>query len=187
MTPEKPTDHNAQVTELWTDHYEKLERTTAAWSGRHRHDPDVQDALSATFEKTLRYLNRGGTFDKSPQGWLIIVARREFLRILERTTRTSHLHDDDTSRALTAPEPGPDELVLDHGQRTLDGALEKALARLTPRERAVLTDVHAGYSYTEIQQRRSLSRTALNKSLTKGRAKLRRDGQLERAYRAWSD
>jgi DNA-directed RNA polymerase specialized sigma24 family protein len=77
---------------------------------------------------------------------------------------------------MVDPGPEPDEIVIDQAHRTLNGALETALARLTPRERAVLTDVHAGFSYT-----------ALNKALTKGRAKLRKDGQLEQAYRAWSD
>jgi RNA polymerase sigma factor (sigma-70 family) len=187
MTPKKPTDHSAQLTELWTDHYEKLERTTATWAGRHRHDPDVQDAIQNTYLRTLRFLSRGGTFNDSPSGWLITVARREFHRILGREGRTSELYTDDKSRALIDPGPEPDEVVLDHAHSTLDGALEKALARLTPRERAVLTDVHAGYSYTEIQQRRNLSRTALNKTLTNGRTRLRHDGALEQAYRQWSD
>jgi RNA polymerase sigma factor (sigma-70 family) len=187
MTPKKSFDHSAQLTELWTDHYEKLERTTAAWSGRHRHDPDIQDTIQNTYERTLRFLSRGGTFHDSPSGWLITVARREFTRIIGRNSRTSELYTDDKSRAMIDIAPQPDEVVLDHAHSTHDGALERALARLTPRERAVLTDVHAGYSYTEIQQRRNLSRTALNKTLTNGRTKLRRDGALEQAYRQWSD
>lgn len=187
MTPKKPTDHRDQLTQLWTDHYERLERSTARWAGRHRHDPDVQDAIQNTYERTLRFLNRGGTFHDSPSGWLITVARREFIRIIGRTGRTSELYDDERSRAMIDPGPEPDEVVLDQAQRTLDGALEKALARMTPRERAVLTDVHAGFSYVEIQERRRLSCTALNKALTKGRAKLRADGALEKAYREWSD
>ena len=187
MTPKKPYDHTAQLTELWTDHYEKLERTTAAWAGRHRHDPDVQDAIQNTYERTLRFLSRGGTFHDSPSGWLITVARREFVRIIGRTGRTSQLDDDGRSRSMIDPGPGPHEVVLDQAQRALDGALEKALARLTPRERAVLTDVHAGYSYIEVQQRRNLSDTAVKKTVTKGRTKLRNDGALEQAYRQWSD
>lgn len=187
MTPKKPTDHSAQIAALWTEHHETVQRTTAGWAGRHPHDPDVQDAIATTYEKTLRYLSRGGTFDRSPRGWLITVARREFIRVLERKRVTTDLYDHDKARSMADPAPEPDEVVLDHGQRTLDGALQKALARLTPRERAVLTDVHAGYTYAEIQQRRGLSYTALNKALTKGRAKLRKDGQLEQAYRAWSD
>jgi RNA polymerase sigma factor (sigma-70 family) len=187
MTPKKPYDHNAQMTALWTDHYEVLERATARWAGRHPHDPDVQDAIATTYERTLRFLARGNTFDRSPRGWLITVARREFLRILERNSRTAELYTDDGSSTMVDPGPEPDEIVIDQAHRTLNGALETALARLTPRERAVLTDVHAGFSYTEIQQRRDLSYTALNKALTKGRAKLRKDGQLEQAYRAWSD
>lgn len=187
MTPKKPTDHSAQIAQLWTEHHETVERVTASWAGRHPHDPDVQDAIATTYEKTLRYLNGGGTFDRSPRGWLIIVARREFIRVLQRKRATTTLHTDDWSRSMTDPAPEPDEVVLDHGQRTLDGALAKALARLTPRERAVLIDVHAGYTYAEIQQRRGLTYTALNTALTKGRSKLRKDGQLEQAYRAWSD
>ena len=187
MTPKKPTDHSAQIAQLWTEHHETVQHTTARWTGRHPHDPDVQDAIANTYERTLRFLNRGGTFDRSPRGWLLVVARREFIRVLERQRVTADLHEDAGSRSMIDPAPEPDEVVLDHGQRTLDGALEKALARLTPRERTVLIDVHAGYTYAEIQQRRGLSYTALNKTLTKGRAKLRKDGQLEQAYRAWSD
>ncbi len=187
MTPKKATDHNAQMTELWTEHYDVLERGTARWAGRHPTDADVQDAIAATFEKTLRYLNRGGTLEHSPRGWLITVARREFIRVLQRAARTSELYTDDKSRALIDPAPQPDEVILDHAHRTLAGALDTALARLTPRQRDVLVDVHAGFAYTEIQERRGLSFTALNKALTKGRAKLRSDGALEQAYREWSD
>jgi len=187
MTPKKPTDHTAQLTELWTAHYEKLERATAAWAGRHRHDPDVQDAIQTTYERTLRFLSRGGTFPDSPSGWLITVARREFLRIIGGTGRTSELYDGERSRAMIDPGPEPEGVVLDQAQRTLDGALEKALARLTPRERAVLSDFHAGYSYAEIGERRGLTRTAVNRAIYEGRVKLRRDGALEQAYRQWSD
>jgi RNA polymerase sigma factor (sigma-70 family) len=187
MTAKKPIDHSDQITQLWTDHHEHLERTLAGWAGRHRHDPDLQDALAATFERTFTYLRRGGTLDHSPLGWLITVSRREFTRILSRKRATSELYDHDHAAVMADPAPGPGEVVLDQAQRTLDGALEKALSRLTPRERAVLTDVHAGYSYREIQERHGLSFTALNKALTRGRQKLRQDGALEQAYREWSD
>lgn len=187
MTTKKPYDPSAQITQLWTDHYQELERALGGWTGRHFHDPDLQDALAATFERTFTYLRRGGTMDHSPRGWLITVARREFTRILSRKRATSDLYAHDHAAVMADPAPGPGEVVLDQAQRTLDGALQKALSRLTPRERTVLTDVHAGYSYREIQQRHGLSYTALNKALTRGRQKLRQDGQLEQAYREWSD
>jgi RNA polymerase sigma factor (sigma-70 family) len=188
MNPDEQYGPNAKIEALWSAHHEVLERAIAGWTHRPTGDPDVQEAIAATFDRALRFLHGGNAIDVDPRAWLLTVARREFLRIIGRTyNRASELYADDRAAGLIDPARQPEDVVLDHAQRSLDGALATAMSRLTLRQRVVLFEVHAGYSYAEIQQRHDLSYSALNKALTSARTKLRNDADLQNAYRDWSD
>ncbi len=186
MTPKKPTDHSAQIAALWHEHYDWLSRLVARKCHRAPTDPLIEDAITEAFIRAMKFLARGETFDGDGTSWLALVSWREYLRLYERAARTVSIDVDDWA-GLPDPDPETDELVLDQLQRDLDGALDQGLARLTPRQRAVLVDNHAGYTYSEIAQRHDLSRTAVNKAIQRARAILRNDGRLHQAYREWSD
>lgn len=185
MHPNNPNDVAAEVGALWVTYHDRLARVIAKKARVRAADPMVEDALTEAMIRTIRFLRAGGTFQGDPAGFLITVAWREYLRLHERASRTVPIDhttwDDSRDPDLT------EDVVLDGIAADLDGALKQALARLTPRQRAVLTDNHAGYTYEEIAERHDITYSAVNKAITRARQKLREDGRLGQAYHEWSD
>lgn len=185
MHPKNPTDVAAQVAALWTEHHKRLAQTVARKASISPTDPMVEDALTETIIRTLRFLARGGEFDQDPLNLLATIAWREYLRLTATAERMRR--NERRAESIDLPTDDPQDLVLDGMAVDLDGALEQALARLTPRQRAILIDNHAGYTYDEIAERHGISWTAVNKAIQRARHTLRQDSRLYQAYRAWSD
>jgi RNA polymerase sigma factor (sigma-70 family) len=181
------SNSSCQIEALWITYGGDLERRLARRTGRPMGDPDLQDAVAAAFERTYRYLQSGRTIGDDPTGWLITVAWHEYLRARERRSRTDHLGEDQGA-ALPSQADDVDDIVADQVHREdLDRILEKALARLTPRQRVVVLTFESGYTYREIQALLGISHTAVNKALVGARAKLRADDALRKAYRRWTE
>lgn len=130
-------------------------------------EDDAHDAVQAAAERYLRHHQR--VAPDTRVGWLVTVTRNEALRI-----RSSRLRSDG---------PDPDEHQLPHHgdspaelaerEEDLDLARE-ALAALKPQERQALMLQAEGHSYDEIADRLAWTRTKVNRNLTEGRARLRR-------------
>lgn len=185
MHPKKPTDVAAQVAALWTEHHQRLARTVARKAITSPTDPMVEDSLTETMIRVIRFLARGGEIHGEPLNFLATIAWREYLRLTATAARTRRNDRQAWDDELDTDDP--QDVVLDGLAVDLDGALEQALARLTPRQRAVLTDNHAGYTYNEIADRHGISWTGVNKAIQRARHTLRHDGRLSQAYREWSD
>jgi RNA polymerase sigma factor (sigma-70 family) len=180
-----PRDADVRIEALWTAHSDRVIRTTARKFGRPPPaDPDIQDAVSAAYLRTLRYLRTGGTLDESPVGWLITLSWREFVRARSRKSWSEIPADDlglDTDRLVAAADeaghPNPD----------IDRALEKALATLTPRQRALIDVTQAGYTRGETARMLGITLRPANRQIERARRKLREHEELRNAYRRWSD
>ena len=103
--------------------------------------------------------------------WLITVAYHEALRLVaaERRTRLS----DDPDLFERQPEP----------ERPTAEALEalECLAALRPRQRDLLAGKVAGNSYHELVKREGSSYTAVNRHLTRARARVREEKRRRQA------
>lgn len=185
MHPKDPTDVAAQVAQLWTEHHVRLARSVARKAGVSPSYAMVEDALTETMIRVIRFLAAGGEIDEEPLNFLATIAWREYLRLTATAARIRRNDRQAANEGLSTEDP--EDIVLDGMAVDLDGALEQALARLTPRQRAVLTDNHAGYTYDEIAERHQISWTAVNKAVQRARHTLRQDGRLGQAYREWSD
>jgi RNA polymerase sigma factor (sigma-70 family) len=102
--------------------------------------------------------------------WLCVVATREAFRLCERERRHIHLE-------TILPEGSRDAVIAN--ALSLDDILEARealtmLASLPVRQRADLTLLVAGFSYSEIAQMTGgRTHANVNKQITKGRARLR--------------
>lgn len=185
MHPKKPTDVAGQVAQLWTENHTRLARSVARKAGVPTNDAMVEDALTETMIRVIRFLAAGGEIHEEPLNLLATIAWREYLRLHATAARIRRNDRRGWDGELAAEQT--EEIVLNGLAVDLDGALQQALARLTPRQRAVLTDNHAGYTYDEIAERHQISWTAVNKAIQRARHTLRQDGRLGQAYHEWSD
>ncbi|MGH2725292.1 MAG: RNA polymerase sigma factor [Actinomycetota bacterium] len=139
-----------EIERLYRDHGPKMWRALLAYSG----DPEVaSDALAEAFAQALR---RGQAI-RSPERWVwrtaFIVARRE---LGERSR--------------------PGRAATDTGYVMEDPALElvRALARLSPRQRAAVVLHHAAdYPVGEVARILGTTASAVRVHLTRGRRRLR--------------
>lgn len=168
---------------LWTAHREHAARSLAR---RHRlsvDHPDVQDAISATFVRILRSLQRGGTFDRTAaRSWVTAIAHNEYLRIVGATYARRTVAVGDQVDEVVDDAPAPDVAIVDRAAAAdVSSAVGQALARLTPVQRDVIGDYARGLTYAEIAQRHGLSPTATNKAIVRAKVNLSKDGRLARA------
>ncbi|MEV4423754.1 sigma-70 family RNA polymerase sigma factor, partial [Patulibacter sp. NPDC049589] len=130
-------------------------------------EDDAHDAVQAAAERFLKHRER--VDPETVTGWLVTVARNEALRVRERRIRTGAIDDDD--RRLVHGGDGPDDLAVREEEVAL---AREALARLKPQERLALWMQAEGRSYDEIAEELSWTRTKVNRSITEGRASLRK-------------
>ena len=140
---------------------------------------DAEDALQ---DACVQFL---GHYDGPPGTdalrWMLLVIKRCAWAIGSRQRRRESHHELSTTDAageeesllVTAADPDLDPALLaerhqHHGER---GA---ALGRLKPDQRLALILQAAGYSYSEIAQRRGWTYTKVNRCVSEGRAALRR-------------
>jgi RNA polymerase sigma factor (sigma-70 family) len=131
-------------------------------------DDDAHDAVQAAAERFLKHLDR--VDPETVGGWLCTVVRNEALRVRERRVRAGEI-DEETERVLADRGDGPDDLVVREEELAL---AREALGRLKPHERLALWMQAEGRSYDEIAEELSWTRTKVNRSITEGRASLRR-------------
>lgn len=130
-------------------------------------EDDAHDAVQAAAERYLRYHQR--VDPETRIGWLVTVTRNEALRI--RNSRVRIEGPDPDEQQLPHHGDSPAELA-ERGE-DLELARE-ALAGLKPQERQALMLQAEGHSYDEIADRLDWTRTKVNRNLTEGRARLRK-------------
>ena len=100
---------------------------------------DVEDAVQATWTAAFVNIDRLRE-PEAISGWLLVAARRQALRILERSRR--ELLTDDQDRVDRSTDATPESTLLDHEQRE---TLSAAVSRLPDRQRAVLDSLEPGH------------------------------------------
>lgn len=130
-------------------------------------EDDAHDAVQAAAERYLRY--HQGVAPETRIGWLVTVTRNEALRIRNSRIRIDGPDPDEHQ----LPHHGDSPAELAEREEDLDLARE-ALAGLKPQEREALMLQAEGHSYDEIADRLDWTRTKVNRNLTEGRARLRK-------------
>ncbi len=152
--------------ELYIRHHRGLHRAVA--HAVHAPRELIEDACQNAWAIMLRAQpERSSIF-----GWLYVVATREAVRLCERERRHIHLE--------AAFPAGSSEAVL-ADTFSIESILEarealEILARLPDRQRADLTLLVAGFSYTEIAKLTGgRTYTNVNKHIAKARARVRHE------------
>lgn len=130
-------------------------------------EDDAHDAVQAAAERYLRYHQR--VEPETRTGWLVTVTRNEALRIRNGRLRIEGPDPDEHQ----LPHHGDSPAELAERGEALDMARE-ALAALKPQERQALILQAEGHSYDEIADRLDWTHTKVNRNLTEGRARLRK-------------
>ncbi len=130
-------------------------------------EDDAHDAVQAAAERYLRYHRR--VDPETLAGWLVTVTRNEAIRIRNGRIRLDGPDPDEHQLAHHGDTPA--ELAERGEDREL---AREALAGLKPQERQALMLQAEGHSYDEIATRLDWTRTKVNRSLTEGRARLRK-------------
>jgi RNA polymerase sigma-70 factor (ECF subfamily) len=138
-----------------------------------RHHQDAEDVVQETFLKLLRHLEKGGG-ESNLKGWLFTVAAhacRDRGRFRLRWLPLTPAHDraETPSREIEARSAGSDE-----DERL--PVLRDCLARLSPRDRLLLTLRAQGLSYRDIAEAASLRPTSVGQLLSRALSR------WERAY-----
>jgi RNA polymerase sigma factor (sigma-70 family) len=111
-------------------------------------------------------------------GWLVVTARREAMRTLQRGVR--EILTDDTS-SIDDPDPaGPDTLVIARERRM---ALHGAVDRLSGRQRVLLTSMLTtpAPTYEQLSDRLEMPVGSIGPTRDRALARLREDPDLARA------
>ncbi|MET0602130.1 MAG: sigma-70 family RNA polymerase sigma factor [Baekduia sp.] len=123
-------------------------------------DTIIEDACAFAWLQLMRHQpDRGPTLF----AWLRTVAIREAWRLYERDTREPSIE------LFPGLDPGHDALTQQAAARD---AL-RALVELPPKQRDTLALLILGFSYNEIAARRDVTKTNVNRHLTRARAHLR--------------
>jgi RNA polymerase sigma factor (sigma-70 family) len=134
--------------------------------------PDVDDVVQTTWLQA--YANLGRLRDRAAVGgWLVVVARREALRSLQRGAREVLTPDAADSVDAATPE----HLTL---ERERVGALGLAIARLTGRQRTVAQALLArpGRSYEELADELGMPVGSIGPTRERAFERLRSDREL---------
>jgi RNA polymerase sigma factor (sigma-70 family) len=134
--------------------------------------PDVDDVVQTTWLQA--YANLGRLRDRAAVGgWLVVVARREALRSLQRGAREVLTPDAADSVDAATPE----RLAL---ERERVGALGLAIARLTGRQRTVAQALLArpGRSYEELADELGMPVGSIGPTRERAFERLRSDREL---------
>jgi len=152
---------------LLTENYgELVRRLTLRLGGR----ADASDIVQDAFLK----LQRASTDQviENPRSYLFRVADNLALdHIRRQTVRARHFHPDDTIHLAASDEPSP-ERIVDYRQRL--ARLQQAIAALPAKQReAFLMHKIDGLSHSEVAQTMGISRSAVEKLITKALARCR--------------
>jgi RNA polymerase sigma factor (sigma-70 family) len=133
---------------------------------------DVEDAVQATW--TAVFVNIESLREpEAISGWLLVAARRQALRILERSRR--ELLTDDQDRVDRSTDATPESTLLDHEQKE---TLSAAVSRLPDRQRAVLDSLNPDISYADISRKLNIPIGSIGPTRERALLRLRRDRRL---------
>jgi RNA polymerase sigma factor (sigma-70 family) len=133
---------------------------------------DVEDAVQATWTAAFVNIDRLRE-PEAISGWLLVAARRQALRILERSRR--ELLTDDQDRVDRSTDATPESTLLDHEQKE---TLSAAVSRLPDRQRAVLDSLNPDISYADISRKLNIPIGSIGPTRERALLRLRRDRRL---------
>jgi RNA polymerase sigma factor (sigma-70 family) len=162
----------------WADLVRRLDGVLHTVARRYRLSAaDVEDVVQTTWLRALAHVDRL----KDPgaiAAWLIVTARREAMRTLQRATREV-LTDD--VRAVEDFDPaGPETFAI---ERERSAAVHGAVERLPARQRLLLSSMLSSPapSYEQISTRLDMPVGSIGPTRDRALARLREDRELVRA------
>lgn len=165
----------------WQNLVGQLDRVLRGVVRRYRLSPaDVDDVVQTTWLRALDHLDR--IHDHGAiAGWLVVTARREAMRTLQRGVREVLV--DDAGALDQAEATGPDAVAI---QRERDLAVQRAVERLAGRQRALLASMLASPapSYEQLSVQLDMPVGSIGPTRDRALARLRADRELERAVGA---
>jgi RNA polymerase sigma factor (sigma-70 family) len=159
----------------WTELVRRVQGALRSVIRGYRLDPaDVEDVLQATWMRALGSLHRLNE-PEAVAGWLIVTARREALRTLQRGVR--ELVTDDARLLEPADHAAaPDAAVI---ERERGAAVHAAVRRLHGRQRRLMESMlEQGPSYEQISHRLEMPVGSIGPTRDRAIARLRTDEQL---------
>jgi RNA polymerase sigma factor (sigma-70 family) len=170
-------DAAAGDSHAWTDLVRRLDDVLHTVARRYRLSAaDVEDVVQTTWLRALAHVDRL----KDPgaiAAWLIVTARREAMRTLQRTTREV-LTDD--VRAIEDLDPAcPETFAI---ERERSAAVHGAVERLPVRQRRLLSSMltSPAPSYEQISTRLDIPVGSIGPTRDRALARLRVDPELVR-------
>jgi RNA polymerase sigma factor (sigma-70 family) len=161
----------------WADLVGRLDGVLHTVARRYRLTAaDVDDVVQTTWLRALAHLHRLN--DPGAIGaWLIVTARREAMRTLQRATREI-LTDD--PRAIDDLDPGSPEAIVIERERC--AAVHGAVGRLPGRQRRLMTSMlgSPATTYAQISTRLEMPVGSIGPTRDRALARLREDPELER-------
>jgi RNA polymerase sigma factor (sigma-70 family) len=162
----------------WQDLVSRLDCVLRTVARRYRLcAADVDDVVQTTWLRALDHLD--SLHDPGAvAGWLVVTARREAMRTLQRGVREVLIEDTGT---IDEPDPtSPDVVAI---QRERDVALHHAVDRLAGRQRALLASMLASPppSYEQLSALLDIPVGSIGPTRDRALARLREDPELERA------
>jgi RNA polymerase sigma factor (sigma-70 family) len=162
----------------WTELVRRLDGVLRGVARRYRlAAADVDDVVQTTWLRAVDHVGRLND-PGAIAGWLIVTARREAMRTLQRGVR--EVLTDDTS-AIDDPDPsGPDELAIARERRA---AVHGAVERLSGRQRVLLTSMLStpAPTYEQLSTRLEMPVGSIGPTRDRALARLRDDPDLARA------
>jgi RNA polymerase sigma factor (sigma-70 family) len=161
----------------WTDLVHRLDGVLHTVARRYRLGAaDVDDVVQTTWLRALAHLERLND-PAAIAGWLIVTARREAMRTLQRATREVLTDDSET---IDEPDfAGPDAVAIERERRA---AVHGAVERLPGRQRRLLSSMLAtpSPSYEQLSSRLAMPVGSIGPTRDRALAQLREDPELER-------
>jgi RNA polymerase sigma factor (sigma-70 family) len=162
----------------WAELVRRLDSVLRGVARRYRlASADVDDVVQTTWLRAVDHVGRLND-PGAIAGWLIVTARREAMRTLQRGVR--EVLTDDTS-GIDDPDPAsPDTLVIERERRM---ALHGAVDRLPGRQRVLLTSMLTtpAPTYEQLSTRLEMPVGSIGPTRDRALARLRDDPDLARA------
>jgi RNA polymerase sigma factor (sigma-70 family) len=162
----------------WTDLVARFDHVLHTVARRYRlAAADVDDVVQTTWLRALVHADRIND-PGAIAGWLIVTARREAMRTLQRATREVLI--DDTATIEEPDRTSPDAVAI---EREREAAVHGAVQRLPGRQRRLMSSMLAtpSPSYEEISSRLDMPVGSIGPTRDRALARLREDPELERA------
>jgi RNA polymerase sigma factor (sigma-70 family) len=160
----------------WRDLVERLDGVLHTVARRYRLAPaDVDDVVQTTWLRALAHLDRLND-PGAIAAWLIVTARREAMRTLQRATR--EVLTDDAHAVEQLDDSCPETMAIERERRD---AVHCAVDRLPGRQRRLLSSMlrSPSTSYAQISTRLDMPVGSIGPTRDRALARLREDPQLE--------